>query len=614
MPFADYEKEVAIAKARLQMHLHRGKSSASELAVVRRTFEIMETEVRWKLSVLIYDKLSPDKDGLKSAQRWHAESIRKAGREINPEYLPPDAYLRKANEYNELAERLVKDAAIRPKAVVDKKNGKSYLIHGNDPLVPAAMKAVASELTGWFRSQPNSKPVMSMSALAGLATMLSERPDLVMLIRMVQNLPLDAEINNIPVDRPAAVQLATLGIALIPVIGNAVAAYEAYSGQDIFGYRLGDVERGILGASVLLPIAGRLFKGGRALYTEARLVSLYGRDAATWSKVSSASVKAESAAAGKALRDLEQSGVKLRVSKKLADQAAQDASATIPAIANGSASIPAFDPDVIKLLVDLQSSHAALKSLDAPSLLRILEKGPNADHLKGQLLEELVESRLVPMLRDRSGSFALGLSAPTGKKLEFIPGHLIRDGSGRQITDGLLAYRDNIDLHILAVFEVKAGKAASRELGHTKGSVSSLTKDELSELRAAVRDMWRDRRVEARLEGRKYTEKLEDIFKEYLNSEKGGQIRRDIERLVPSGGGSSVLRIGSERLRVNFSPGNTKFFGVIPGNVSTKGIEKHLKDEGIKHFEILGVDIKDSELKSLAEKMRPLAQKLADAP
>ena len=35
-----------------------------------------------------------------------------------------------------------------------------------------------------------------------------------------------------------------------------------------------------------------------------------------------------------------------------------------------------------------------------------------------------------------------------------------------------------------------------------------------------------------------------------------------------------------ERLRARFSPNDTKFFGVIPGNVSTKGIEKHLNAEG----------------------------------
>ncbi len=104
---------------------------------------------------------------------------------------------------------------------------------------------------------------MSMSARAGLATMLSERPDIVMLVPLAQNAPLDSEVRNVPVDRPAVVEALSLAIALIAVVGNAVAAYEAYTGEDIFGYSLTDLERGILGASVLLPIAGRLVKGGR---------------------------------------------------------------------------------------------------------------------------------------------------------------------------------------------------------------------------------------------------------------------------------------------------------------------------------------------------------------
>ena len=99
--------------------------------------------------------------------------------------------------------------------------------------------------------------------------------------------------------------------------------------------------------------------------------------------------------------------------------------------------------------------HTQLRSLDVLSLERVLAKGPNVDHLKGQLLEELVESRLVPWLRTREGGFALGVTVPAGKKLEFIPGHLIRDTAGRQISDGMLVYRNSDELVVAAVFEAE---------------------------------------------------------------------------------------------------------------------------------------------------------------
>lgn len=608
-----YQNALAAAKARLDALLRSGAGSASMLAVVRRSHEIMATELKTPKSVLVYDDMPADKMGFKGADRWRIECEKKADAEINPQFLSQNDWLKKAQEYTDLGVRIISDKRVRQQAVVDKQRGKSYIIHGELPIVAEVMKTIASELTAWFRAQPNSKAIMSMSAQAGLATMLSERPDLVILCRLAQDAPLDSETRNVPVDRPAAVEAIELAIALVPFVGNAVAAYEAYAGVDLFGYHLTDIERGILGASVLLPIAGRLVKGGRILYTEARLVSLYGRDAAAWSKVVKAGGRAETAAGGKAIRDVENAGAELRAQKQIVDKAAKEAAPAIPAVIKGPpVASAAVDPEVAKLLGELHTANSQLKSLDAPSLLRILEKGPNVDHLKGQLLEELIESRLMPWLRDRAGSFALGVSVPAGKKLEFIPGHMIRDIKGRQITDGVLAFRNGGELHIVAVFEAKAGKSAARQLSISKGSVSSLTKDELAELRANAKDALRSHQLAAKRAGQAYTRTLDDVMKEYALSEYGGQVRRDIERLAPAGG-KAVLNVGSEQLTVKMSPTNTKFFGVMPKNVTTNTIEAELKAEKV-NYEMLGVDIKDSELKTLAGKMKSLAEKLAAAP
>jgi putative toxin of predicted polymorphic toxin system len=608
-----YEAALAEEGTRLASLLRSGTAGASMIAVSRRACQIMAEQLKAPNSVLAYDKRPANKLGLRGADLWRLACATQADAELNPQYLPPAEYARKFAEYVDLGKQLVADQRVRQHAVVDKQNGVSYLIHGERPIVGQTMALVASELLAWFKRQPNSRAVMTMSAQAGLATLLSERPDLVVQVRMAQEAPLDSEVRAVPIDRPAVVEIMELAIGLIPYVGNAVAAYEAYAGRDLFGYKLTDVERGILAATVLLPIAGRLVKGGRILYTEARLVSLYGKEAAGWSKVVSASGRAETASGGKALREVEQAGTELRAQKQLVGQAAKDAASAIPAIVKGSsAASSAIDPAVTSLLGQLQKTNAAMKSLDAPALLRVLEKGPNVDHLKGQLLEELIESQLVPWLRTRVGEMALGLKVPVGKQLEFIPGHMVRDLKGRQISDGILAFRSNGELHIVAIFEAKAGKNAARELSLAKGSMSSLTQAEKAELRANAKDVWRDRKAEAKLAGQPFSEKVEDIMAEYALSEQGGQVRRDIERLAPSGG-KATLRVGSERLLVNMSPTQTKFFGVVPRNVALGTIEAQLKAEKVT-YEMLAVDIKDTELKALAEKMQALAGTLAVAP
>jgi hypothetical protein len=253
-----------------------------------------------------------------------------------------------------------------------------------------------------------------------------------------------------------------------------VATYKAYAGRDLFGYRLTDLERGILAATVLLPLAGRVVKGGRAVYSEARLVALYGRDARVWSRTIRAGGRATGS--GRALRTTEEAEAAIRIQQSLGRTLAQDAANALPNVVRGSASVSlSVDQAVTDLFRELSSQHRILGSLDEFAMQRILEKGPNVDHLKGQLLEELLESRVVPWLREQAGPFALGVQT-SGKKLEFIPGHLIRDASGRQITDGILAFRNNGVLEIVSVFEAKAGQRAARELSLASGSISSLSK------------------------------------------------------------------------------------------------------------------------------------------
>ncbi|GGM77150.1 hypothetical protein GCM10012275_54740 [Longimycelium tulufanense] len=613
---APYKAILAQQEAKFRKLLLGGKESAFGLALQRTVIDILRSELAHPKSVLVWDSMGPDpKFGVTGPPRWVLSAQEKAHNRISPHYMTPEQLARKWDEYRDLRLEMLKWGQVKPRVIKDKQRGIQYLILGADPLVGKIMRILSDELDVWVRAQPNTRTLATDSPMVGLAKMLHERPDLSMLLRIAQTLPLDVEVSSIPVDRPAFVEAIELAVGLIPVVGNVVAAYEAWAGEDLFGYKLSDVERGVLAASVLLPTAGRLVKGGRALYTEARLVSMYGKDAAAWARATGASGR------GLARRDalgvVGRAEQTIRGGSSLTGTLLKESADAVPKLAKGGA--PKLTTTVDQVTADLwrelSSAHTVLRSLDEPALERILAKGPNVDHLKGQLLEELVESRLVPWLSTRHGGFALGIAIPAGKKLEFIPGHLIRDVNGRQLTDGILAYRDSGNLVIAAVFEAKAGKRAARELSHSKGGISSLTKDELAELRANAKDVWRDLRDEAKAAGKPFTKKLDDVMKEYALSERGGQVRRDIERLAEATAGTSKIRVGSQEIPVRFSPTKTKFFGVVPRDLSAKTIktlEGQLAAEKVT-YEILGLDITASTLKQIAAKLKEPAAKLATA-
>lgn len=129
---------------------------------------------------------------------------------------------------------------------------------------------------------------------------------------------------------------------------------------------------------------------------------------------------------------------------------------------------------------------------------------------------------------------------------------------------------------IAAVFEANAGKSAARELSFARGGAPPLTDAERAELRANAKDVWREQRRAAREAKQPFNKTVEDVEKEYALSERGGQVRRDVERLAD---GASI-RVGTQTLPVRISPTRTKFFGVLPRDVAASTIEQQLKDSG----------------------------------
>jgi hypothetical protein len=163
-------------------------------------------------------------------------------------------------------------------------------------------------------------------------------------------------------------------------------------------------------------------------------------------------------------------------------------------------------------------------------------------------------------------------------------------------------------LEIVSVFEAKAGRRAARELSLASGSISSLSQADRAELRAYAKDVLREQRAAAQEAGRPFNKTLDEVEREVALSERGGQVRRDIERLS-----EAEIRVGADLIPVRLSPTRTKFFGVLPRDVNPSLIERELRDGGFT-FEIIGVDINQRGLRTIAERLRPLAEQIAAAP
>lgn len=615
-----YQRALDRAEADLRAKLGNGRATARDVAIARRTAEIMAATLRESPgSVLAHERfVVPQYRTLSPPERWYYHTQDTATQELFPHEINEIAqrtYLSKLSEYHQFAWELISSVDMRQRWTVDRQTGRGYLYQENQ-LVPRIMQVIGGELYRWFSEYPVDREFykrqyyLTWPARTGYALFLEERPDICALLRIAQTLPFEPEISQVRVDRPVVVEAVELAIGLAPVLSSIVAAYEAYAGIDLFGYHLTDLERGILAASVLLPIAGRVVKGGRAIYSEARMVALYGRDAATWSRILRAGGQAT--ASSRSLRVIEEAEAAIRAQGNLDRTLAQRAATELPNIVRGSAPFSStVDQVITDLFRQISSSHSILRSLDEQALQRVLEKGPNVDHLKGQLLEEMIEARVVPWLRDRAGSSALGVQTAS-KQLEFIPGNLIRDRDGLQVTDGILAFRDKGVLNIAAVFESKAGARGVRELSLGSGGISSLSTEGRASLRAFAKDAWRDLREEAQAAGRPFNTTLAEVELAWAQARREGQISRDVETLVELG----EIRVGADWVHVRMSPTRTKFFGVVPKDVSRTTIDRVVREVSSVGYniEFIGADITQRDLSSIAEQLVPLATTMTGVP
>jgi hypothetical protein len=586
----DYKQKYEVEKVKFGEELLKGIGSTATLSFHRKILDKMEEQViTTPLSngdILMYG----------SPNEWHlkiAKAIDDEDKKL--EQLKST----KLQEFFRFAQQQIQFISSGNDYVVkDTQNGVAYLVKHDDRILRKAVSSIMSEMQIWLNNHVPNEQFYRQQIEHIYYDFLLERQDLVAMLKIANELAVGVEQSIIPIERPAHVEVTELAIGLIPYVGSAVALYESYSGKDIFGYRLTMTERTVLAATAILPTVGRLVKGGKALYTANRMQKLYGRDAAVWSKTIGSGEGISRDA--KVFGTFNNAELKVRNSQQLDTAISIETEKALQSSRFARNSISQLNsivsPSVKDLFEKISSKFSLIGSLDEIAMQRIIQK-KNVNHIKGQILEELLENKICNWLRESSsfGKNALGLKA-TGQ-LEFVPGHIIRDLNGRQITDGIIIQRMGNSVEVLAIFEAKAGQNAARELSIASTSMSELSKAERIELRAYAKDVYSELLEEARLRGTTVTKTIDDVEKEIILSEKGGQIRRDIERLH-----GSTIKIAGVETTVAVSPQKTKFFGVVPQGIRFGNIETELKSLGYK-FEFLGIEITQSDLQKIAEEI-----------
>jgi len=255
--------------------------------------------------------------------------------------------------------------------------------------------------------------------------------------------------------------------------------------------------------------------------------------------------------------------------------------------------------------------------LDAEAAERVIAKGPRVDQMKGQLLEELLESKVRNMTTSEKAMLA-GEKANT--ELEFFAGHEITDMQGAALTDGILVKRNGDKLELSSFFESKAGPTAKKGLTSEYTSFADLSDKELENLRNTAVDELKKRYPELKTIAsdtikEQYKTEVDAIVRGLPRSE-SGQIRKSIERLIPNEGETTIrLKINGVETEVLVSSrvSKTKAVGVLPSDVKSGRLGKTLKAEGL-NYKDFSIGIKTKELESLAEDIAKAAVTTTGAP
>jgi hypothetical protein len=386
-----------------------------------------------------------------------------------------------------------------------------------------------------------------------------------------------------------------MAIGLIPIVGSAVAAYEAFSGKDLFGYRLSDEERGILAACVLLPFVARFVQEDRALYSASRMVQLHGGEEKVWAETMAVAERLSARPNAFARLGAAESAVLKgqALERKLATELS-DLIKSIDLAKTNRGTPTMLSKRASDAFAKLVAHDARWLELDANAIER-LSRMTSRSKIKGQLFEEMLENDVLRWLNDPAGKAALGLSGVEGR-LEYIPGHLITDERGLQFTDGMLVHKLTADdWRVYVVFEAKSGEFAAEGLASRSESLKRMSRANKAELNAELDDAWRTLQERARRTGQPSTVTRKELLDEL--TEEAGQIRSDIERLKQMPG----AYVGGQKVNLQFSVKQSRMYGVVPADVDMREIAKVIRESGITNFVALKSRIVQKDLRTAAD-------------
>ncbi|OAQ59072.1 hypothetical protein VFPPC_15014 [Pochonia chlamydosporia 170] len=432
-------------------------------------------------------------------------------------------------------------------------------------------------------------------------------------------------------------------VSMIPYLGNAVAVGEISSGRELFGRSLSNRERLVMLAFLILPFIGKLAKFGKSLYSTSRLMLLYGGEARIWESAMQRSIKASAnitdlAKVASIEKEVFQASKLPGARSETLIKLQIDAADGFIEIMRSKLVPRAMNPLMRNFWSTLQAKYPAIMGkLDEFAIERlgniVLGSKYPVGEIKGKLLEELIESRIVPWLNRVGGTFALGV-AWAGQKLKFAPGHLVTDllaGAKQTFTDGILFYEENFLVHIVAVFEAKSGRFFSGRLAQNeikpvrafeeleKFQQQRLLKAAKSELgaaafakrnkAAAIGEQILAGNLEAtQAEIRAYAIKTyEDVA-----ADASGQIERDLRRLTTPKRGADYVELWIQGKSCRVAPitkETTKFFAILPDDVAaiSEDVLSVLKKKGF-FIEGIGAGIVQSELETIAKEIHETVQ------
>lgn len=254
-------------------------------------------------------------------------------------------------------------------------------------------------------------------------------------------------------------------------------------------------------------------------------------------------------------------------------------------------------------LGNIRKAVPSVSGVSDEALLRVLNKSPNLDHMRGELLEAMVGVDLAKRATATGG--------------EFVQGSRITDAAGRQLSDGMIIKRTLPgEAEVMLIGESKAGEGAAKGLSADHKSFNSLSEVELSELRreaieelrvrkglsvdeaSGISGAARSSQIEA-----KYGAEIEAIMRD-LHTEDMGQVVRNYERMMPNfGANSTTILVDGQPLKVTVNRSTTKVLASAPADVGLNAAIKTGKDASIG-VEALNVGADSALLETIARQLR----------